>query len=1347
MPSLHSISDFLHPLWKKSFDKDHSNKFSGMTYGRANREKITYYDANTNKITYPDGFGEKSVLDTNRAILGAIDTQLKSVEEKTVESKIQHYLDSATNEYLDYFGSWFGLHRDNDENDFYYRNRIINHIKHPRNTIGALRTQLAKYLKTLVTNITIYEPWMDVLLLNDSASKTNSKSNMYGTYYHPAIIEITISTQFDPQVIDIVNWFRPAGVIYVLQYSSALDPDVAQIWKFPPVDLGALEQALTNDILVSNNKYDNYTLTLNDKLTTSSDTLFELNNSDLDSKDVLSGSKDIGRDYYNYLSFSNGLINPSKRETIPQFLNKTIPILKDNYESTVPVDGKNLSVSITPFKDNYLNYVEDTYSLSNWKTNKEINYENIKPSYVQGDKDVQLYLDLSNGINLNDIFKATLSVYSDNDISNCEYTVTILGTNGEKVTSQDSFSLSKGTNYLTLPNMSIDFEVNYINFTVQADNNVIKIEKPFLTTLDTNDAIKWTPSLKDFNQSNLDSNEEDVYVAFDIKKYFINNIDSLGDIVSKLPDNYTNVQLNRYIDGYLVNKIVNSAISVTDDAKVSLVIYNFNTGNYETIDNSKSIINYKIANLADYLSDNGVLILAYRCPLTSNVYDLGIDEITIEVSHVNIKDYINMDTSGIEKEQNIGIDYHLDNIDLGSQPDFRYIHKVHKPIRYIRNYIKGIYTKDSSKGSKANYLSLGDSYSGPYTDNYTDYSIIPTKINNYPVVSLSMLGIVLDGQTNRSNGLGNLIQGGIFTDAFYYDYSGDDLITNQPHYDTIDWSNAKIGIKPNNTVTFQSDQITTSEKYIFTINADGDVSIEIHGVSGDNTDKLIESTIDKKGNTISVKFDTLDYYPKMVKIIVRGLKTPYTSIDSPFLGIGSLDVKADNTEASLPNVLPSYDDNYWHYIINAQPHSMVTYQWKFSNTYRNNSAKLYYSSTGLAFDDTQKLGDTFNIAEQSLADFAYLYGRNELYKQEYLNWENEIDVDTRLAKLNNSAKLYYSNKVFATLEPYSDVGLTFDDTQKSGDTFDIAEQSLADFGYLYKHNELYKREYLNWKNGIDVNAPLARLSEPADTEHSFTVDLGKTHNDIKSIYLHHGSDSLTDVTYQSCVQVSEDGNVWDTVYDNYKFREDDMYIEPTGSPAYFDISSYDENANTNGYINAPTKYQDLQSDETTYRMLKDSAITYRDLQTKTHPRNTKAFDFGDLSYTLPKDFTGYPFNNYGYNISLPKTLSAGINTIAMLSNSILGNTIRVDLGISSDIYISDVEVIIQDSDGYSWNRTIDISKGYENKHLIFSLFGGSNINTVVSLEVNMPKVRGNVVISGILIHEGISYSPYKATTN
>ena len=1132
MSSLHSISDFLHPLWKKSFDKDHLNKFSGMTYDMANSGKITYYDANTNEITYADGFGEKSVLDTNRAILGAIDTQLKSVEEKTVESKIQHYLDSATNEYLDYFGSWFGLHRNNDENDFYYRNRIINHIKHPRNTIGALRTQLAKYLKTLVTNIAIYEPWTDILLLNDSASKTNSKSNMYGTYYHPAIIEITISTQFDPQVIDIINWFRPAGVIYVLQYSSALDPDVAQIWKFPPVDLGALEQALTNDILVSNNKYDNYTLTLNDKLTTSSDTLFELNNSDLDSKDVLSGSKDIGREYYNYLSFSNGLINPSKRETIPQFLNKTIPILKDNYENTVPVDGKDLSVSITPFKDNYLNYVDDTYSLSNWKTNKEINYENIKSSYVQGDKDVQLYLDLSNSINLNDIFKATLSVYSDNDISNCEYTVTILGTNGEKVTSQDSFSLSKGTNYLTLPNISIDFEVNYINFTVQADNNVIKIEKPFLTTSDTNDAIKWTPSLKDFNQSNLDSNEEDVYVAFDIKKYFINTIDSLGDIISKLPDNYTNVQLNRYIDGYLVNKIVNSAISVTDDAEVSLVIYNFNTGNYETIDNSKSTINYKIANLADYLSDNGVLILAYRCPLTSNVYNLGIDEITIDVSHINTKDYINMDTSGVEKEQNLGIDYHLDNIDLGNQPDFRYIHKVHKPIRYIRNYIKGIYTKESSKGSKAKYLPLDNSGSGPYTNNYTDYSITPNKVDIYPIVSLSMLGIVLDGQTNRNNGLGNLIQGGIFTDAFYYDYSGDDLITNQPHYGTIDWSNAKIGIKPNNTVTFQSGQITTSEKYIFTVNTDGDVSIEIHGVSGDNTDKLIKSTVDKNGNTISVKFNTLDYYPKMVKVIVKGLKTPYTSIDSPFLRVGSLDVKADSTEASLPNVLPSYDDNYWHSIINAQPHSMVTYQWKFSNTYRNNSAKLYYS-----------------------------------------------------------------NKAFATLEPYSDVGLTFDDTQKSGDTFDIAEQSLADadFDYLYKHNELYKREYLNWKNGIDVNAPLARLSEPADTEHSFIVDLGKTHKDIKSIYLHHGSDSLANITYQSCVQVSEDSNTWDTLYDNYKFREDDMYIEPVGSPAYFDISSYDENINTNSYNNVPSKYRDLQSNKTTYEMWKDNATTYRDL--------------------------------------------------------------------------------------------------------------------------------------------------------
>lgn len=172
------IKDYLHPLWGKSI----------------------------RGLSSPDG-------KANDAFIDALQQDIDTGEKDMYLAKLSAFLDTATGKWLDYWGEWLGLHR-NQRNDDDYRSALKKHILHSRNTIDAIRDAVATYLDTNRNRIYVYEPYRDMFIYN--SSNWNTYKFYPSVYYRYAVIDVKIDHPIDGVVAQIINLFRPAGVIFVI---------------------------------------------------------------------------------------------------------------------------------------------------------------------------------------------------------------------------------------------------------------------------------------------------------------------------------------------------------------------------------------------------------------------------------------------------------------------------------------------------------------------------------------------------------------------------------------------------------------------------------------------------------------------------------------------------------------------------------------------------------------------------------------------------------------------------------------------------------------------------------------------------------------------------------------------------------------------------------------------------------------------------------------------------------------------------------------------------------------------------------------------------------------------------
>lgn len=306
-----SIKDYLHPLWKKSLE------------------------ASTNPT-------KTNAL--NNAILSAINTELTATEQETITSKLESYLDSATGEWLDFWGSWFGIKRKSGWDDDTYRTRIKHHVIHARDTVQAIRDALADFLETNKSHIKIYEPYNDIFITN--YSNLNGSAHLMGGYYYYCIIDIRISTPFDMGVADIINWFRPAGVIWLVTFDSGVGPD-AEITDMSPTNMEFMGHRADITYWQGFDTTINSTLTPNYSYGDTALKLFYLTKSDLNATDVLAGDAHGGRTSYNYIGYSHTLYDMGDILSITDIMKETVPIEEGQYQLVNSPDGSTLELTVS----------------------------------------------------------------------------------------------------------------------------------------------------------------------------------------------------------------------------------------------------------------------------------------------------------------------------------------------------------------------------------------------------------------------------------------------------------------------------------------------------------------------------------------------------------------------------------------------------------------------------------------------------------------------------------------------------------------------------------------------------------------------------------------------------------------------------------------------------------------------------------------------------------------------------------------------------------------------------------------------------------------------------------------
>lgn len=232
--------------------------------------------------------------DSNYAVLNALDNVLNETEKDTIKSKIQSSLETATGEYLDHWGDWFGIYRAEGEDDEHYREHIIRHTLLPRGTIQSIIDAIKWFLDDNDANIEIYEPWKNIFYTNKSL--LNGEDHLMGYYYRFAIIDITIDRPFPPEIRDIIWAFKPAGVLFYVGYDSGLD--ITAEWVESPYENMTVHNTQELDRLTGvgvNIKGNMKANDINEEKEVKN--IFHTNRSNLNGTDVLAGAFDHNRDY------------------------------------------------------------------------------------------------------------------------------------------------------------------------------------------------------------------------------------------------------------------------------------------------------------------------------------------------------------------------------------------------------------------------------------------------------------------------------------------------------------------------------------------------------------------------------------------------------------------------------------------------------------------------------------------------------------------------------------------------------------------------------------------------------------------------------------------------------------------------------------------------------------------------------------------------------------------------------------------------------------------------------------------------------------------------------------------
>lgn len=230
---------------------------------------------------YVEDFNNSSA---NYAFFSAIEDILSSTEKDTIDSKVESYLNSADGEFLDEWGSWFGVTRKDNQSDDDYRNWIISYATLKRGTKKAIIDAIKTYLDMSDATISVYEPYKNVFQLDKS--KLDGLDHLSGDYYRWGIINIYVDRPVPESIYQIIRDFKPAGVNFFITVDTSTNKNN----KALAIDTGIKEFNSVEEAYIGFSKSQSYYLDLGGRKSKYElKNPFTLDKSKLDGTDVLAG--------------------------------------------------------------------------------------------------------------------------------------------------------------------------------------------------------------------------------------------------------------------------------------------------------------------------------------------------------------------------------------------------------------------------------------------------------------------------------------------------------------------------------------------------------------------------------------------------------------------------------------------------------------------------------------------------------------------------------------------------------------------------------------------------------------------------------------------------------------------------------------------------------------------------------------------------------------------------------------------------------------------------------------------------------------------------------------------------
>lgn len=330
----------------------------------------------------------------NHAVLSSINDSLNNLQNYTTDNRIQSFLNTATGNFLDEWGEWFGVPRKTGQSDIDYRNWIIDYVLLKKGSKNAIIYAIKLFLNLFDAYIDIEEPYKEVMITDQS--KLDDTDHLSGSYYRWGIINIIVDQPVPVSIYTIIREFKPAGVNFYITIDES--KNINSI----PATSSYLASSFKDisEISIGKNAYD-YQMPITGYISSDIDgNLFTLDKSKLDDVDVITGNElATNGEPYNYGTY---VLNSES-------VNNLSPSTSDT-KSYLDTLGTSLNKNLyTTGATSIQGSISDDVTRIPTKVGSEIR------SYVSYGMSVFLAYNVNYSLNTySDIFKA---IYNDNELS------------------------------------------------------------------------------------------------------------------------------------------------------------------------------------------------------------------------------------------------------------------------------------------------------------------------------------------------------------------------------------------------------------------------------------------------------------------------------------------------------------------------------------------------------------------------------------------------------------------------------------------------------------------------------------------------------------------------------------------------------------------------------------------------------------------------------------------------------------------------------------------------------------------------------------------------------------------